>query len=289
MIIINDTQLDFDDVLIAPQTTTINHRGEVDIVRVFKHLDMKCVPIISANMTQMGTFDVAKKMIDYGMCATLHKFYTKLEIVSFINRLSTDLHNLEEIDYKNLFVTVGKRNWDEEVEKLKYVVSNVNHEFSILLDVPNAYIPEITDCVKQLRELFPNKIIAVGNVCSGDETQKLILAGANFVKVGIGPSCFTGNMKIMTKEGLKKIKDIQLDDLVLTHKGNYKKVVNKFIFRDNNKFIKINNIECTPNHKFYVCNKSDISKINEKNYDKYCFWLEAEKLDNNIHSIIKIK
>lgn len=188
MIIINDTQLDFDDVLIAPQTTTINHRGEVDIVRVFKHLDMKCVPIISANMTQMGTFDVAKKMIDYGMCATLHKFYTKLEIVSFINRLSTDLHNLEEIDYKNLFVTVGKRNWDDEVEKLKYVVSNVNHEFSILLDVPNAYIPEITDCVKQLRELFPNKIIAVGNVCSGDETQKLILAGANFVKVGIGPS-----------------------------------------------------------------------------------------------------
>ena len=64
---------------------------------------------------------------------------------------------------------------------------------SVLLDVPNAYIPEIVDCVKQLREFmdkqnFKGGLVAVGNVCSGDEVQKLILAGANFVKVGIGPS-----------------------------------------------------------------------------------------------------
>ena len=38
------------------------------------------------------------------------------------------------------------------------------------------------------KQNFNGGLIAVGNVCSGDETQKLILAGANFVKVGIGPS-----------------------------------------------------------------------------------------------------
>ena len=182
MLIHNDIQLDFDDVLIAPQTTTINHRGEVDIVRDFKHFKMKCIPIMSANMTQTGTFDVAREMLNYGMCATLHKFYSAQDIIEFINDVS-------EEHTKNLFVTVGKRNWNQEVQKLIEInVKNNKQCFSILLDVPNAYIPEITDCVKQLRELFPSKIIAVGNVCSGDETQKLILAGANFVKVGIGPS-----------------------------------------------------------------------------------------------------
>lgn len=182
MLIHNDVQLDFEDVLIAPQTTTINHRGEVDIVRDFKHFGMKCIPIMSANMTQTGTVDVAERMLENGMCATLHKFYTTQEIKDFIYKRVAQEHE------KNLFITVGKRNWEQEVEKLKDIDKNYAFNFSVLLDVPNAYIPEITDCVRQLREMFPDKIIAVGNVCSGDETQKLILAGANFVKVGIGPS-----------------------------------------------------------------------------------------------------
>lgn len=201
MLIHNDIQLDFDDVLIAPQTTTINHRGEVDIVREYKHLDVSGIPIISANMTQTGTYAMAMVLLDYGMFATLHKFHIPKEIVSFIKRMKK-----EEIIYggvdgcgcyegneRNLFVTVGKRNWEEEFKKIEYIYKETGALVSVLLDVPNAYIPEIVDCVKQLRKFmdkqnFGGGLIAVGNVCSGDETQKLILAGANFVKVGIGPS-----------------------------------------------------------------------------------------------------
>lgn len=201
MIIINDTQLDFDDVLIAPQTTTINHRGEVDIFREYKHLDVVGIPIISANMTQTGTYAIAKEMLKYGMFATLHKFHITKEIISFIKRMKKegiiyggiDGCGCYEGNEKNLFITVGKRNWDKEFEKIERIYKETNSLVSVLLDVPNAYIPEIVDCVKQLREFmdkqnFGGGLIAVGNVCSGDETQKLILAGANFVKVGIGPS-----------------------------------------------------------------------------------------------------
>lgn len=201
MIIINDTQLDFDDVLIAPQTTTINHRGEVDIFREYKHLDVVGIPIISANMTQTGTYAIAKEMLKYGMFATLHKFHIPKEIISFIKRMKkegiiyggVDGCGCYEGNERNLFITVGKRNWDKEFEKIERFYKETNSLVSVLLDVPNAYIPEIVDCVKQLREFmdkqnFGGGLIAVGNVCSGDETQKLILAGANFVKVGIGPS-----------------------------------------------------------------------------------------------------
>ena len=204
MIIHNDIQLDFDDVLIAPQTTTINHRGEVEIIRNFKNLHLRCVPIMSANMTQTGTFAVAKELLKNKMCATLHKFYTAAQISEFIKAISTNPENhcaVEDDGVDNtvalarLFVTVGKRNWDSELQKLNDIEKSANAGFSVLLDVPNAYIPEITDCVKTLRKMFPTKIIAVGNVCSGDETQKLILAGANLVKQGIGPSliCMTRN------------------------------------------------------------------------------------------------
>lgn len=204
MIIHNDIQLDFDDVLIAPQTTTINHRSEVDIIRDFKKIPLRCVPIMSANMTQTGNFNVARELLKTKMCATLHKFYNANQIIEFINDILTNPDNRSAIDddgvdgsiaLARLFVTVGKRNWDNELKKLADIAIKTNAGFSILLDVPNAYIPEITDCVKQLRDLYPTKIIAVGNVCSGDETQKLILAGANLVKQGIGPSliCMTRN------------------------------------------------------------------------------------------------
>lgn len=200
MIIENDIQLDFDDVLIAPQTTTINHRGEVDIVRDFK-CGLTCVPIMSANMTQTGVFAVAKELLKADMCATLHKFYTAREIADFINKNKDLLFE----KYENLFITVGKRNWEKEIKKLVEVIKLTKRPcFSILLDVPNAYIPEITDCVKELRTRFPDQVIAVGNVCTGDEVQKLILAGANFVKVGIGPSkvCDT---RIKTKCGRSQL------------------------------------------------------------------------------------
>lgn len=201
MIIHNDVQLDFDDVLIAPQTTTINHRGDVEIVREYKYLGVYGIPIISANMTQTGTFAVASKLLENEFFATLHKFYKADQIIEFIKEQKEKDIIYGGIDgcgeyygnEKNLFITVGKRNWEEEFKKVETVYKETGALVSVLLDVPNAYIPEIVDCVKQLRE-FMNKqnfhggLIAVGNVCSGDEVQKLILAGADFVKVGIGPS-----------------------------------------------------------------------------------------------------
>ena len=201
MLINYDIQLDFDDVLIAPQTTTINHRGEVDIIREFKHLDTFGIPVISANMTQTGTFAVASKLLENNYFATLHKFYKTEDIINFIKEQKEkdiiyggiDSTGYYEGNERNLFVTVGKRNWEQEFKKIETIYKETSALVSVLLDVPNAYIPEIVDCVKQLREFmnkqnFQGGLIAVGNVCSGDETQKLILAGADFVKIGIGPS-----------------------------------------------------------------------------------------------------
>lgn len=174
--IINSEQLDFNDVLIVPQATTINHRGEVDIVRKFKNIDLNCCPIMNANMTQTGTFKVAEKMVKNKMIGAFHKFYTAEEIIKFFAEYS---------DGKQYFVTVGLRNKEQEIERLKKLH---NYNFSILIDVPNAYIPDVEAFVKEIRYNFPTKIIAVGNVCTAERTQELIRAGANAIKIGVGPS-----------------------------------------------------------------------------------------------------
>jgi GMP reductase len=110
------------------------------------------------------------------MIGSFHKFYTAEEIANFFTKNGDD---------KRYFVTIGLRNQDEEIEKLKALK---DFDFSVLIDVPNAYIPAVEDLVKLVRKTCPERIIAVGNVCTGERTQELIKAGANIIKTGVGPS-----------------------------------------------------------------------------------------------------
>ena len=61
-------------------------------------------------------------------------------------------------------------------------------KFDILgIDVANGYTISVVEAVKDLRFRNPEKTIAVGNVVTADMTQELILAGADIIKVGVGP------------------------------------------------------------------------------------------------------
>ncbi|MED6344770.1 MAG: IMP dehydrogenase, partial [Pseudomonadota bacterium] len=70
----------------------------------------------------------------------------------------------------------------DEIDNLKEVQSGF-----IGLDVANGYTIRFVDAVKKLREKCPDATIAAGNVVTADMTQELVLAGADIVKVGIGP------------------------------------------------------------------------------------------------------
>jgi len=178
---IGDVQLDYSDVLIAPQTTTINHRGEVEVVREFKQLkDFKCCPIMNSNMTQMGNFEVAKALLENDMIACIHKFYNGGQIKEFLD-------NNPQCNKRTFFVTIGLRNQDEEITKLQ-MIEDSKYKHSIMIDVPNAYIPDVEKLVKRIHQTFPERYIAVGNVCTADRTQELLKAGANIIKLNVGPS-----------------------------------------------------------------------------------------------------
>ena len=62
--------------------------------------------------------------------------------------------------------------------------------------VANGYTEIFVDFVSKIREEFPHLAIMAGNVVTGDMTEELILAGADIVKVGIGPGsvCTTRKM-----------------------------------------------------------------------------------------------
>jgi GMP reductase len=84
--IINETKLDFDDVLIRPKRSTLNSRSEVELVRSFRFAhstrELNCVPIISANMDTVGTVNMGKSLSSLGAITCLHKHYDEDTLVN---------------------------------------------------------------------------------------------------------------------------------------------------------------------------------------------------------------
>lgn len=275
--IYTDPQLDFCDVLFQPKRTTLNSRSEADVMREYKFkyypYIMKSCGIMASNMATTGTIEMDKELSKYGAITCLHKHYEH-------SILNDYFYSLEQ----PTFVTVGLKDDKEKFFKLLDWNENIN---KVCVDIANGYIPKLIDFVKELRNKYPRLLIMAGNVVTGDMTQDLIINGADIVKVGIGPGCFSGDMTVLTSNGKRLIKDIKIGDLVLTHKGHYQEVTNKFVFTEHKNLLKINNIKCTPNHEFYVINKKDRNIVNESNLHKFAYWIRADKLDKDLHLLIK--
>ena len=58
---------------------------------------------------------------------------------------------------------------------------------AIVLDTAHGHSAGVINTVKEIREAFPELTIIAGNVATGEATRALIEAGADVVKVGIGP------------------------------------------------------------------------------------------------------
>ena len=57
----------------------------------------------------------------------------------------------------------------------------------VVLDSAHGHSKNVIDCVKKIKEKYPTLQVIAGNVATGEATKALIEAGADCVKVGIGP------------------------------------------------------------------------------------------------------
>ena len=57
----------------------------------------------------------------------------------------------------------------------------------VVLDSAHGHSQNVMNCVKMIKEAYPDLQVIAGNVATGEATKALIEAGADAVKVGIGP------------------------------------------------------------------------------------------------------
>ena len=120
--------------------------------------------------------------------------------------------------------------------------------------------------------------------------------------------CLTPNSQLITQDGLKFVKDITTDDLLIAKDGLYHKILaskirkaNETIYRLRTKFDYENNVWLTGNHNIYVIekhhcsyNKNSICSPSKKNkkcvnceykhYEEYKpKWTPIEKVNKDVH------
>lgn len=177
-----DLKLGFKDVLFRPKRSTLSSRSQVELHREFRFRNAqqhwKGVPVIAANMDSVGTFSMAKVLASFNMLTAIHKHYTEQQWQDFI--ATTEPQVLD-----HAMVSSGASNRD--FVKLQHILSLSPQLRFICIDVANGYFEHFTDFVKIVRETFPTHIICAGNVVTGEMVEELLLAGADIIKVGIGP------------------------------------------------------------------------------------------------------
>lgn len=191
--ILSETYLDYSDILIRPKMgINLNSRKDVNLQRMFKfkHGQTRTgLGLFNANMATVGNFVVAAKLLSRGMFATIHKHYSADEIGTFINSCRA-----QNISLDNLFISIGLKNTDAEIQKLKDLESKYNWTSprNICIDAPNFYIQKALDVLARVRNDFPDSVIMAGNIASGDICLKL-LDYADIIKCGIGSgsACLT--------------------------------------------------------------------------------------------------
>ena len=174
----NELKLGFKDVMIRPKRSTLKSRSEVTLEREFKFKHSsyvwKGIPIIAANMDTVGTFALAQ----HQLITAIHKHYTLADWNTF-------LADKDESIYNSIAISTGTSK--DDASKLKEIL-NVHSSIKLIcIDVANGYSEHFVDFVKYARDNFPDKVIMAGNVVTGEMVEELIIAGADIIKVGIGP------------------------------------------------------------------------------------------------------
>jgi GMP reductase len=183
MLIEDDVKFDYSDVLIRPKRSTLTSRFDVEMERTYNFYHSQKnwtgVPIMASNMDTTGTFNMHAALSKHKMVTCIARHYNKN-----YNNWSDKEHELSKLRLMHSCVMSGISK--QELTELVHIAKMFPVSF-VGLDVANGYTKNFVDAVSRVRESLPDSTIIAGNVVTGDMTSELLMAGADIIKVGVGP------------------------------------------------------------------------------------------------------
>lgn len=168
--------LTYDDVLLVPKRSSLVSRKLVDTKTYLTSKIQLQIPIISANMDTVTESQMAMAMAKLGGIGIIHRFLS----------IENQVIEIEKVKKEgNLLVgaAVGVKNgFLERTGELIKAGADI-----IVVDIAHGHSDHAIQAVKDIKKKFPKINLIAGNVATKEGTLDLIRAGADAIKVGVGP------------------------------------------------------------------------------------------------------
>ncbi len=190
--------LTFDDVLIIPAKSDVRSRRDPILTsKLTRNIEIE-TPIVSANMDTVTESEMVVAMHALGAFGILHRFLSIEDQVSHVRRA-------KEKGVTNIGASIGVG--DDYRQRAKALVeAGVN---VITIDIAHGHAVSMMETMKWLKDTFSGIELIAGNIATPDGAFDLIQAGADAIKVGIGPGsmCTT---RIITGCGVPQLTAVAL-------------------------------------------------------------------------------
>ena len=160
----------FDDVALVPQFNNVPSRTEPSLETWLTKNRKMNIPIICSNMDTAISEELAGILLEYGSIPIFHRF-TNLEAQEKWVKKYKD----------NTFISCGILKIDETRKLLDLGAVGA------CIDVAHGHSDRMFRFIQELKRSHPDKEIIAGNVCTAMAYHDLVNAGADAVKVGVGP------------------------------------------------------------------------------------------------------
>ncbi|AGN01959.1 IMP dehydrogenase/GMP reductase [Salinarchaeum sp. Harcht-Bsk1] len=169
------TGLSYGDALLVPQRSPVESRSDVDLsTHLTDGIELE-TPLLSAPMDTVTESTLAIALSEAGGFGTIHRFLDAESQAAEV-RAVTDAG-------ARCGAAIGI---DEDYLARAEAVLDAGAA-CLVVDVAHGHLERCLDAVADLRDAFPDAEIVAGNVATKRGVRDLAAAGADAIKVGIGP------------------------------------------------------------------------------------------------------
>ncbi|WP_136718010.1 guanosine monophosphate reductase [Halorientalis salina] len=178
------TGLSYGDVLLVPQRSPVDSRSDVDLSTNLTPAIELDTPLVSAAMDTVTEAELASSLGQAGGVGTIHRFLTVEQQAEAVADVAAD----------GVPVTAAVGIDEDYVGRVEAIVeAGVD---AVVVDVAHGHLERTLNAVADIRGEFPDIEIVAGNVATPAGVEDLAAAGADCVKVGIGPGSHCTTRKV---------------------------------------------------------------------------------------------
>ena len=178
------TGLSYGDVLLVPQRSPVDSRSDVDLSTPLAPGVELDLPLLSAPMDTVTEADAAVALSRAGGFGTIHRFLGAEEQAAEVRAVA------DAGERVGAAVGIDEDYLDRSAAALSAGAD------CLMVDVAHGHLEAALTAVREIREAFPEAALVAGNVATPDGVADLAEAGADCVKVGIGPGSHCTTRKV---------------------------------------------------------------------------------------------